>query len=253
LKYESISADLIYGLPLQTRSSFARTLNSILNLRPDRLSVFSYAHVPSLKRQQKALERLLPDEADKASLFEDAVSVLTQAGYEHIGMDHFAQPGDPLVAARNDGTLHRNFQGYTTHADTDLIGFGVSAIGRVGDTFVQNQRDLQTYAACVDTGRLPVCRGYELSRDDKIRGAVIESWLCNGKISKEDIEKTHGIDFDAYFHNELRQLAPFEVDGIVQGTTSWTIRATQAGRLFMRTVAKTFDAFQAVSVASRAV
>jgi oxygen-independent coproporphyrinogen-3 oxidase len=253
LKFESISADLIYGLPLQTASSFARTLNSMLELRPDRLSVFSYAHVPSVKRQQKAFEPLLPNETEKARLFDDAVRVLTAAGYEHIGMDHFALPDDPLVQARNNGTLHRNFQGYTTHAETDLLGFGVSAIGHVGDTFVQNYRDLKTYAAAIDNGHLPVCRGYEQSRDDKLRGAVIESWLCNGFISKQEIEDDFGINFDEYFESQFDQLRTFEADGLIQGAVSRIIRSTPTGRLFMRTVAKAFDAFQTVGAAARAV
>src|SRR5262249_9359518 len=138
LGFESINADLIYGLPKQTRASFGQTLDQVLDLKPDRLAVFSYAHVPALKHQQRRCEKYLPTEEDKLQLFVDAIELLTAAGYEHLGMDHFARPDDALVAARNDGSLHRNFQGYTTHAETDLLGFGVSAISHVGETFTQS-------------------------------------------------------------------------------------------------------------------
>src|SRR5262249_39949239 len=174
LGFESINVDLIYGLPKQTRPSFQKTLDLVLELSPDRLAVFSYAHVPALKHQQKSFEKYLPPEPQKLQLFLDAMQCLTSAGYEHIGMDHFARPGDPLVTARDNGSLHRNFQGYTTHAETDLLGYGVSAISHIGNTFTQNHRELSAWEDEIGGGRVPVFRGYVQTRDDAIRAAVIE-------------------------------------------------------------------------------
>ena len=253
LGFESINADLIYGLPHQTGPSFDRTLDLLLELVPDRVAVFSYAHVPSIKRQQKSFEKYLPAESEKLQLFVDAGNRLTSAGYERIGMDHFARPSDPLVAARGNGTLHRNFQGYTTHAETDLIGFGVSAISNVGATFTQNCRDLGLYEAMVRQGDPPVVRGYVLLEDDSIRAAVIETCLCNGSIFKDDIEKRFGIDFDAYFERELFRLDELERDGLIEGRDGPRIRVTPTGWSFVRSVAKVFDAFQPAPVASRAI
>jgi oxygen-independent coproporphyrinogen-3 oxidase len=253
LGFESINADLIYGLPKQTRASFQKTLDLVLELNPDRLAVFSYAHVPSIKRQQKSFEKYLPAESEKLQLFLDAIGRLTSAGYEHIGMDHFARPGDPLVTARDSGTLHRNFQGYTTHAETDLLGFGVSAISHVGRTFAQNQRELAAWKDDIDAGRIPVFRGYVQTTDDVIRGAVIEECLCNGRVSKDEIEKRFAIRFDDYFRPEEERLDELERDGLIEGGTSRTIRVTPTGRIFVRTIAQTFDAFQSAVVASKAV
>lgn len=253
LGFESINADLIYGLPKQTRASFHETLDLVLDLNPDRLAVFSYAHVPSLKKQQRSFEKHLPPESEKLQLFMDAIQRLTSAGYEHIGMDHFARPSDPLVTARDNGTLHRNFQGYTTHAGTDLLGFGVSAISRLGNTFTQNHRELAAWEDEIDTDRLPVVRGYILKKDDAIRGSVIEECLCNGRISKDSIEKRFQIHFDDYFMPELMRLNELERDGLIEGRTSRTIRLTPAGRIFVRAVARVFDAFQSSAVASMAV
>ncbi len=253
LGFESINADLIYGLPRQNRPSFQQTLDQVLELSPDRLAVFSYAHVPALKKQQRSFERFLPAESEKLQLFRDAIEKLTSAGYEHIGMDHFARPSDPLVAARDNGSLHRNFQGYTTHGETDLLGFGVSAISYVGDTFTQNQRDLNAWDDDVAAGRLPVFRGYVQTKDDAIRAAVIEECLCGGRISKEKIEKRFKIDFDLYFLPELMRLVEHEGDGLVEGRMSRVIRVTPAGRMFLRAVARVFDSFQSAAVASKAV
>jgi oxygen-independent coproporphyrinogen III oxidase len=253
LGFESINADLIYGLPRQTLSSFQKTLDQVLELNPDRLAVFSYAHVPSLKKQQRSFERFLPSEADKLQLFVDAIERLTSAGYEHIGMDHFARPSDPLVAARDNGSLHRNFQGYTTHAETDLIGFGVSAISHVGHTFTQNHRVLTAWEDEIDADRVPVFRGYTQTRDDVARGAVIEECLCSGRISKDQIERKFNIEFDDYFQPELERLEELENDGLIGSRTSRVIRVTPAGRIFVRAIAHAFDAFQPATVASKAV
>jgi oxygen-independent coproporphyrinogen III oxidase len=253
LGFESLNVDLIYGLPKQTRSSFQKTLDLVLELNPDRLAVFSYAHVPTLKHQQRSFEKYLPSEKDKLQLFVDAINRLTLAGYEYIGMDHFARPEDALVKARDNGTLHRNFQGYTTHAETDLLGLGVSAISHVGNTFTQNHRELSCWEDEIGAGRLPVFRGYVQTKDDLIRGAVIEECLCNGCISKTAIEKRFEIRFDDYFRAELMRLKGLEDDGLIEGRSSRVIRVTRTGRIFVRAVAKVFDAFQPAAVASKAV
>jgi oxygen-independent coproporphyrinogen-3 oxidase len=253
LGFESINADLIYGLPRQTRATFNKTLDLMLELNADRLAVFSYAHVPTLKHQQRAFEKFLPTESEKLEIFVDAIQALTAAGYEYIGMDHFARPGDPLVEARDNGSLHRNFQGYTTHAETDLIGFGVSAISHIGTTFTQNHRELTDWEDEIGAGRLPVFRGYVQTRDDVIRAAVIEDCLCNGRIAKDEIEKRFHIQFDGYFTTELMRLNELERNGLIEGKDSRTIRVTSAGRIFVRTIARVFDAFQAAAVASKAV
>jgi oxygen-independent coproporphyrinogen-3 oxidase len=253
LGFESINADLIYGPPKQTRPSFQKTLDLVLSLSPDRLAVFSYAHVPALKHQQRSFEKYLPSESEKLQLFLDAIEKFTSAGYEHIGMDHFAKPGDPLVTARDNGSLHRNFQGYTTHAETDLLGFGVSAISHIGTTFTQNHRELGAWEDEIGAGRLPVFRGYVQTKDDLIRGAVIEECLCNGRVSKDEIEKRFDIRFDDYFLAELMRLNEFERDGLVEGRESRTIRTTPAGRIFIRAIAQVFDAFHSAAVASKAV
>jgi oxygen-independent coproporphyrinogen-3 oxidase len=253
LGFESINADLIYGLPKQTQATFQKTLDLVLELNPDRLAVFSYAHVPTLKKQQKSFEKFLPSESEKLQLFVDAIERLTTAGYEHIGMDHFARPADPLVVARDNGSLHRNFQGYTTHAETDLLGFGVSAISHVGHTFTQNHREIGAWEDEIDAGRIPVFRGYTQTKEDLIRGTVIEECLCNGRISKDSVEDKFAITFDDFFRSELMRLNEFERDGLVEGKTSRVIRVTPAGRIFVRAIAHVFDAYQAVSVASKAV
>jgi oxygen-independent coproporphyrinogen-3 oxidase len=253
LGFESINVDLIYGLPKQTRASFSETLDLVCELSPDRLAVLSYAHVPNLKRQQRSFERYLPSEEEKLQFVVDATDKLISAGYEHIGMDHFAKPGDPLVIARDNGSLHRNFQGYTTHGEKDLIGFGVSAINHIGKTFTQNYRELTTWEDEIDAGRIPVFRGYVQSKDDSIRADVIEDCLSNGQISKERIEKRFSIDFDEYFRPELMRLIEFERDGLIEDRVSRVIRTTDRGRTLLRSVARVFDTFQTAAVASRVV
>ncbi len=251
--FESINADLIYGLPRQTRSSFDKTLDALLDLNPDRIAVFSYAHVPSIKRQQRSFEKYLPSETEKLQIFMAAVERLISAGYEQVGMDHFARRSDPLVAASVNGTLHRNFQGYTTHAETDLIGFGVSAISHVGRTFAQNVRGLSEYEDAIASGRLPVFRGYVQSHDDVIRAAVIEECLCSGRISKDAVENRFNIEFDEYFRPEIAYLQRIALDGLIEGATARQITVTPTGRIFIRSIAKVFDAFQSSAVASKAV
>jgi oxygen-independent coproporphyrinogen-3 oxidase len=253
LGFESINVDLIYGLPFQTSTSFANTLELTQSLNPDRIAVFSYAHVPSIKKQQKALESHLPGETEKLDLLLMAIDRLTAAGYDFIGMDHFAKRDDPLSVALRQGTLHRNFQGYTTHSETDLLAFGVSSISHVGDTFTQNHRELPLYQASVQAGQSPVIRGYIMTEDDRIRGTVIEKILCHASLSKADVERQFGIEFDKYFEPELLRLQEFERDALVSGIDSPTLQVTPVGRIFIRTIAQVFDAFQAAPVASRAV
>ncbi len=251
--FESVNIDLIYGLPYQNRSSFARTLDLIREIAPDRIAVFSYAHVPSMKKQQKALEPHLPPETEKLGLFLTAIEGLTASGYEYIGLDHFALPNDPLSLAARNGDLHRNFQGYTTHAETDLVGLGVSSISHVGGTFTQNYRDLESYNASIRQSSTPVCRGYVMTEDDRIRGAVIESILCHRRLDKRLVESRFGIVFDSYFATELQRLPEFERDGLVSGSRTPILQVTPLGRLYIRTIAQVFDAFQPAAVASRAV
>jgi oxygen-independent coproporphyrinogen-3 oxidase len=209
--------------------------------------------VPTLKHQQRSFEKYLPTESEKLQLFVHAIQRLKSAGYEHIGMDHFAKPGDALVAARDNGSLHRNFQGYTTHAETDLLGFGVSAISHVANVFTQNCRELAMWEDEIEAGRLPVFRDYVQRKDDLIRGSVIESLLCNGCVSKDEIERHYTIRFDEYFLPELMRLNEFERDGLVEGRESRIIRVTPSGRIFVRAVAQVFDAFYSAAVASKAV
>ncbi|MGD0491529.1 MAG: oxygen-independent coproporphyrinogen III oxidase [Steroidobacteraceae bacterium] len=250
LGFSSINFDLIYGLPRQTQATFAATLDRVIDLRPDRLAVYGYAHMPRLfKAQRQIRTRELPDPAARLGLLQLAVEKLCAAGYVYIGMDHFALPGDGLATARRDGTLHRNFQGYTTHANRDLVSLGVSAIGRVGDLYVQNHKLLGDYEAAVDRGALPSCRGVRMSRDDVVRKDVIHDIMCNGSIDVATVERRHGIRFDGYFADELDRLRGLQADGLVE-LGNGRIVLTPAGRLLMRSVAMTFDAYLSTERAS---
>ena len=240
--FDSINMDLIYGLPLQTAESFQATIESILAIGPDRLAVYSYANVPWLKKHQKLLEPHLPNEREKFEIFRTALTRFTEAGYEYIGMDHFARPDDELARARRNRTLHRNFQGYTTKAGTDLVGLGVSAIGAIGDAFVQNRRELPAYRLAIETDGAATFRGFRLSFDDRVRRAVIGNLLCHGVVVVPEIERDFGIDFSAYFAASLDQLAPCAEDGLVEISPS-EIRATPLGRIFLRNLAMAFDAY----------
>lgn len=242
LGFPSINLDLIYGLPLQTPDSFSRTVDAILELAPDRLAVYSYANVPWLKKHQSLLTDRLPDERAKFEIFRMALARFTQAGFEYIGMDHFARPEDELAVARRQRTLHRNFQGYTTKAGTDLLGLGVSAIGSVGPHYIQNARDLPAYTAGIEAVGAATFRGFRLSPDDLLRRSVIQSLLCHGVIVKREIERSFGIAFDAYFADALDRLAPCAEDGLVALDTA-EVRATPLGRIFLRNLAMPFDAY----------
>lgn len=241
----SINLDLVYGLPYQTVEGFDRTLDQVLQLRPDRLAVYGYAHMPQLFRAQRQIpEQSLPDAEGRLALLERAVLRLRAAGYEYIGMDHFALPGDELTQALHRGGLHRNFMGYTTHAQTDLLGFGVSAISHVGDSYSQNHRDLPQWEAALDAGRLPTWRGVVLDEDDMVRADVIQRLMCGGEVDYEAVERAWGIRFQDYFHSEIDALAPLVRDGLVQLDPD-AIHVTARGRGLLRVVAMRFDRYLA--------
>ncbi len=239
----SVNVDLIYGLPRQTHEGFARTLDIITRARPDRLAVYGYAHLPHLfKAQRQIVAADLPSAEDKLALLQLAIGKLTAAGYVYIGMDHFALPDDDLARAQANGSLHRNFMGYTTHADSDLIGFGVSAISHIGDTFSQNPRDLLAWNAAIDQGRLPVFRGMRMDEDDCLRADLIQALMCQGEIPVAALERRYAIDFEPYFADALARLAPLVEDGLVT-LARGRVRATTPGRLLLRNIAMCFDRY----------
>ncbi|WP_434557337.1 oxygen-independent coproporphyrinogen III oxidase [Pseudomonas sp. Z4-20] len=244
-RFKSISVDLIYGLPLQTLASFGVTLSKIIALRPDRIAAYSYAHLPQRVRAQRMIRpEDMPPPERKLELLELTINRLTAAGYVYIGMDHFALPDDELVRARSRGTLQRNFQGYSTHADCDLIGLGVSSIGKVGDSYNQNVKELSQYYAWLDQGLLPVHRGYHLSDDDRLRREVISELMCHGRIDFGRIEAGHGIHFAEYFADALERLEELVGDGLLEKRGDSLVLLPQ-GQLMMRNVAMAFDAYLA--------
>jgi oxygen-independent coproporphyrinogen-3 oxidase len=242
LGFDSINMDLIYGLPHQTAETFASTLDRILELGPDRIALFSYAHVPWLKKQQGSFAKFLPSDHDKFRTFRSAINRFLQAGYLYIGMDHFARPDDELARAQRDRTLHRNFQGYSTRGGADLYGMGVSAISRIGTTYAQNYRELPRYHEAVERDGLAIMRGYRLTEEDRLRGEVISRLLCHAVVKKEEINREFGIDFDTYFAPELQELQGFEEDALVRRLPG-EIQITSRGRIFMRNVAMVFDSY----------
>ena len=242
LGFDSINVDLIYGLPFQSAERFSHTVDQILQLNPDRVALFSYAHVPWLKKQQGAFATKLPEGMQKFEIFRTGLLKFLEAGYLYIGMDHFAKPGDELAVSQENRTLHRNFQGYTTKAGADLYGMGVTAISGIQDTYAQNQRELSAWQAAVaDTGYATM-RGYSLSADDRIRRSVISRLLCHTVIFKAEVEREFGIHFNEYFAPELQQLEPSERDGLVL-LESEEIRTTWLGRIFIRNLAMVFDPY----------
>jgi oxygen-independent coproporphyrinogen-3 oxidase len=241
--FHSVNVDLIYGLPKQTPDGFARTLDTVVGMRPDRIAVYSYAHLPQLFKPQRQLNANdLPDAETKLTLLQLAIEKLSAAGYVYIGMDHFALPDDDLAQAQARGGLHRNFMGYTTHADSDLIGLGVSAISHIGDSFSQNARDLPTWEAALDAGRLPVFRGMHLTEDDQLRADLIQQLMCQGEIPVAALERRYAIDFADYFAEALDRLQPLVEDRLVQVADD-RITVTQRGRLLLRNIATCFDRY----------
>lgn len=243
LGFESTNVDLIYGLPQQTPESFARTIAQVAGLRPDRIALYGYAHLPQRFKPQRRIDASkLPVAADKLHMLSAAISGFLGHGYSYIGMDHFALPNDPLAVAKRQGRLHRNFQGYSTQPDCDLIGLGVSSIGRVGATYSQNAKTLPEYYDALRQGQLPIQRGLALNRDDLLRRAVIMALMCQGRVEFESIELAHLIKVRDYFHKELEQLRQLEEAGLVELLPA-SIEVTAKGWFFVRAVAMVFDRY----------
>ncbi len=243
LKFESVNVDLIYGLPKQTPESFSRTLAQIVELRPNRIALYAYAHLPErFKPQRRISEYELPAAPAKIAMLSDALSAFLSAGYVYVGMDHFALPDDALAIAKRQGRLHRNFQGYSTQPDCDLISLGVSAIGRVGATYSQNAKTIEEYYDYLNQGRFPIVRGLALSRDDLVRRAVIMALMCQGELQYESINLAYLIDFKTYFKAELEALKALEDTGMVVLEDSG-IQVTDTGWFFVRAVAMLFDRY----------
>ncbi|MET0225864.1 MAG: oxygen-independent coproporphyrinogen III oxidase [Dokdonella sp.] len=251
----SVNLDLIYGLPRQSPASFARTLEHVVELRPERIAAYGYAHLPERFPAQRQIDKFaLPDAAMRIGLLQQIVESLTAAGYRYIGVDHFALPEDDLVHAADAGTLQRNFQGYSTHAACDLIGFGMSAISHVGATFSQNARDLAGYCAAIDDDRLPTARGVRLSADDSLRATVIQQLMCRGTLDIGAFEASHSVDFAGHFRRSLDRLQRLEGDGLVTCSPE-RITVSARGQFLLRNIAMCFDAYLDDSVVrySRAV
>jgi oxygen-independent coproporphyrinogen III oxidase len=241
--FKSVSVDLIYGLPKQNRERFAHTLDRVLAERPDRFAVYSYAHLPHMFKPQKRIKSEdIPSGAEKLALLGLTMDKLTGAGYVYIGMDHFALPDDELAVALREGTLHRNFQGYSTHADCDLVALGVSSIGKLGDTYAQNYKTLHDYYQAIDSGHLAVHRGLVLNDDDRLRRAVIQDIMCRARIDYAHIEQAWPVRFEEYFAREIAALAGPVEDGLVV-MRERGFELTPVGRLLMRNVAMCFDAY----------
>jgi oxygen-independent coproporphyrinogen-3 oxidase len=241
--YESISVDLIYGLPLQTAESFGRTLDTMIAARPDRLAVYNYAHLPQLFRAQRMInESDIPSPETKLALMELTIDKLTESGYVYIGMDHFALPDDELTLAQQNGKLQRNFQGYSTHRECDLIGLGVSSIGKIGDCYVQNLKTIPTWQAAVGACELPIWRGLTLGTEDRLRRSIIESIMCHGVLCYADFESRFGIEFNDHFMPEIGSLQQLEKDGLIE-LDSAGFNVTPAGRLLLRNIAMLFDEY----------
>lgn len=239
----SVSIDLIYGLPKQSEASFDRTLDQVLMLAPDRVSLYSYAHLPEMfKPQRRILSEDLPTPEEKLQILQLAIRRLTAAGYVYIGMDHFARPDDDLAVAQRQGRLHRNFQGYSTQAECDLLAFGVSGIATFGPIYAQNHKRIEDYYDALDQGRLPVMRGIELSADDLLRRSIIQSLMCHFELSIESIEIAHLINFSDYFAEEMAELRELEEAGLVTLDDDW-ITVKPEGRLLVRAVAMVFDRY----------
>jgi oxygen-independent coproporphyrinogen-3 oxidase len=241
--FESVSVDLIYGLPLQTPEKFGRTLEQVVEARPDRLSVYNYAHLPHLFRAQRMIDQeQIPTPATKLELMELTINRLTELGYVYIGMDHFALPDDELTVAQRTGQLQRNFQGYSTHNECDIVGLGVSSIGRIGDCYSQNLKTIPAYQNAVNAGDLPVWRGLALSTEDRLRRAIIESIMCHGELKFDDYEHRFGIDFLEHFASEMNVIEAQAKDGLLE-LDSHGFTVTPAGRLLLRNVAMAFDEY----------
>ena len=249
--FRSISIDLIYGLPFQSVNGFSNTLDRIIDFGPDRLSMFNYAHLPQMFPPQRRINQTeLPQPQEKLDILQMSIDKLTAAGYVFIGMDHFARPDDELAVAQREGTLYRNFQGYSTHADCDLLGLGVTSIGKVANTYSQNVKTLEPYYQQIDAGRLPVLRGIELDRDDEIRRDVITRLICNFQLDYASVEQHWGIEFSDYFADALAPLSAMHQDGLLR-LDERGIEVYPKGRLLIRNICMTFDRYMAEKQAQK--
>jgi oxygen-independent coproporphyrinogen-3 oxidase len=241
--FESVNIDLIYGLPKQTPESFDRTLAQVNLLRPDRIALYAYAHLPErFKPQRRILSAELPGASSKLAILSGAIDALINAGYVYVGMDHFALPEDALAVAKRQGRLHRNFQGYSTQPDCDLIGLGVSAIGRMGGTYSQNAKTMEEYVDMLDQGQWPIVKGLALSRDDLIRRAFIMAIMCHGQVHFEDFNLAWLINVKKYFAHEFKQLESLQAQGLVEFSESG-LHVTTVGWFFVRAIAMVFDQY----------
>ncbi|MBC3917511.1 oxygen-independent coproporphyrinogen III oxidase [Undibacterium sp. CY18W] len=239
--FQSINFDLIYGLPKQNLDSFSETLDQVIALSPDRIALYNYAHLPTrFKPQRRIAEADLPSAEQRLQIFLMSLRRLQAEGYVYIGLDHFARPDDSLARAMDDGSLHRNFQGYTTRSDCDLIGLGLSSIGKIGASYVQNLRTLDEYYACLDKGELPVEKGIDLSMDDLLRRQIIMSLMCSSTVDFNVLEQQYGISFPDYFAHELAQLAYYAKEKMINLSGN-AITVEARGRLFVRAVGMAFD------------
>ncbi|MDO6442999.1 oxygen-independent coproporphyrinogen III oxidase [Marinobacter sp. 2_MG-2023] len=251
LGFGSINLDLIYGLPHQTPESFADTLESVIDMSPDRLSVFSYAHLPDRFYPQTRIKNdTLPSPQQKLSILHNTINRLLEAGYEYIGMDHFAKPDDSLAVAQRAGRLHRNFQGYTTHSDCDLVSLGVSAIGQTDDAYFQNNHDLPAWEASIDAGQLAITKGVNLTRDDRIRRWVIGQLICQFRLDRQQFSAEWQEDFDRYFADELTRLRPMMADELI-GDDGRVLQVEPAGRLLIRAICQIFDFYRKEGASQR--
>ena len=241
--FRSVSIDLIYGLPRQTLMTMSQTLTKVINARPDRIAIYSYAHLPHLfKPQRRIAEADMPNAETKLDLLHLCIKRLTEAGYVYIGMDHFALPDDDLAIAQRQGRLHRNFQGYSTHADSDLVSCGVSAISAVAGTYSQNEKTLEAYYSRIDSNELPIARGWQLTMDDMLRRFIIHMLMCNFELSIDSLETAYPITFAHYFSAELEKLEVLEQDGLLTIDTEW-LSVTPKGRLLIRNICMVFDRY----------
>lgn len=248
LGFDSINVDLIYGLPKQSVATFDKTLEQVVALSPDRIALYAYAHLPARFKPQRRIDsEAIPSADSKVGMLAQSLAALQAAGYVYIGMDHFAKPNDPLAVAKRQGRLHRNFQGYSTQPDCDLLAFGVSSISKIGPVYAQNAKTLEDYYDLLDAGQLPVVRGLELTRDDIVRRGVIMALMCQGAIAYESINLAFLVDFKKYFKKEIEELAQFERDGQVT-LDDCGVTVTPLGWYFVRGIAMVFDKYMQASL-----
>jgi len=239
----TINIDLIYGLPLQTESSFTDTIERVIELSPERISVYNYAHLPHLFKTQKQIrEGDLPSTNEKLRIIQQAIRMLTEAGYVYIGMDHFSKPDDELAIAQKNGNLYRNFQGYSTHANCDVVGMGITSISKIGDCYSQNVKTLDEYDEIISRGKIPVLRGYMLDTDDLLRREIIARLICHFRLEFDQIEELYINDFNRYFFNEMKEIKSMENDGLLS-VDNEKIEVSRTGRFFIRNICSVFDKY----------